>query len=60
LSGAEKLARWKVDQKYLESFKIWICRRVENIGWTDCVRNEEVLRSQGRQECPTYIKKKEY
>ena len=33
----------KLDQKYLESFKIWCWRRMEKIIWTDLVRNEEVL-----------------
>ena len=32
----------KLDQKYLESFETWCCRRME-ISWTDRVRNEEVL-----------------
>jgi len=32
-----------VDQKYLESFKMWCWRRMEKISWTDHVRNEEVL-----------------
>ena len=31
------------DQKYLESFEMWHWRRMEKIGWTDHVRNEEVL-----------------
>ena len=31
------------DQKYLESFEMWCCRRMEKISWTDHVRNEEVL-----------------
>ena len=30
-------------QKYLESFEMWCWRRMEKIGWTDHVRNEEVL-----------------
>jgi len=30
-------------QKYLESFEMWCWRRMENISWTDHVRNEEVL-----------------
>jgi hypothetical protein len=34
----------KADQKYLESFEMWCCRRMEKISWTDRVRNEEVLR----------------
>jgi hypothetical protein len=32
-----------VDQKRLESFEMWCWRRMENISWTDRVRNEEVL-----------------
>jgi hypothetical protein len=31
------------DQKYLESFEMWCRRRMEEISWTDHVRNEEVL-----------------
>jgi hypothetical protein len=34
---------WAVDQKHLESFEMWCCRRMEKISWTDHVRNEEVL-----------------
>jgi hypothetical protein len=33
----------KVDQKYLESFEMWCCRRMEKISWTDCVGKEEEL-----------------
>ena len=43
LYGAEAWTLRKVDQKYLESFKMWCWRRLEKIIWTDCVRNEEVL-----------------
>jgi hypothetical protein len=43
LCGAEASTLRKVDQKYLESFDMWCWRRMENISWTDCVRNEEVL-----------------
>ena len=33
------------DKKYLESFEMWCCRRMEKISWTDHVRNvEELLR----------------
>ena len=34
----------KIDQKYLESFVMWCWRRMGNISWIDCVRNEHVLR----------------
>ena len=40
--GAKTWTLRKVDQKYLESFEMWCCRRIEFI-WTDRVRNEEVL-----------------
>jgi hypothetical protein len=43
LYGAETWTLRKVDQKYLESFEMWCWRRMEKIGWTDRVRNEEVL-----------------
>ena len=42
--GAETLAVWKVDQKYLDSFEMWWCRRMEKISWTDRVRNEVLHR----------------
>jgi hypothetical protein len=43
LYGAETWTLRKVDQKYLESFKMLYWRRMENISWTDRVRNEDVL-----------------
>jgi hypothetical protein len=43
LYGAKTRTLLKVDQKYLASFEIWFWRRMK-ISWTDCVRNEEVLR----------------
>jgi len=43
LCGAETLTLRAVDQKQLESFKMWCWRRMEKIRWTDNVRNEEVL-----------------
>jgi hypothetical protein len=32
-----------VDQKHLGSFEMWCWRMMENISWTDHVRNEGVL-----------------
>jgi hypothetical protein len=29
----------KADQKYLKSFEMWCCRRMEKLTWTDRVRN---------------------
>jgi hypothetical protein len=49
----------KVEHKYPESFKMWCCRRMEKISWTDRMRNEEVLHSQGGEEYHTYSKKEE-
>jgi hypothetical protein len=43
LYGAKTWTLWAVDQKQLESFEIWLRRRMEKIIWTDHVRNEEVL-----------------
>lgn len=34
---------------YLESFVKWTWRRVENIKWSDKIRNEEVLRRVGEE-----------
>ena len=42
LYGAETWTLRATDQKHLESFEMWCCRRME-ISWTDHVRNEEVL-----------------
>ena len=33
----------KEDQKYLKSFETLCWRRMEEIIWTNCVKNEEVL-----------------
>jgi len=43
LYGAETGTLRAVDQKHLESFEMWCWRRMEEISWTDHVRNEEVL-----------------
>jgi hypothetical protein len=42
---AETWTLWKEDQKHLESFEMWCWRRMENISWADCVRNEDILRT---------------
>ena len=41
LCGAETWAFRKEGQKYLESFGMWCWRRIEEISWTDRVRNGE-------------------
>jgi hypothetical protein len=43
LYGAETWTLRAVDQKHLESFKMWCWRRMEKISWTDHVRNKDVL-----------------
>ena len=43
LYGAETWTLWEIDQKHLESFEMWCWRRMENISWTDHVRNKDVL-----------------
>jgi hypothetical protein len=43
LYGAENWTLRAVDQKHLESFEMCCWRRMEKIGWTDHVRNKEVL-----------------
>jgi len=42
--GAETWTLWKTDQKCLESFEMWYCRRMEKINWTDHVKNEVLYR----------------
>jgi hypothetical protein len=41
--GAETWTLRNVDQKYLESFKMWCWKRMEKISWTDRVRNEKKI-----------------
>jgi hypothetical protein len=43
LYGAETWTLRAVDQKHLERFEMWWCRRKETFIWTDLVRNEDVL-----------------
>jgi hypothetical protein len=44
LHGAEIGTLRAVDQKHLESFKMWCWRRMEKISWTDHTKNEVLLR----------------
>ncbi|KAL1456898.1 hypothetical protein WDU94_001586 [Cyamophila willieti] len=39
----------KKEEKYLESFEMWLWRRIENIICSEKVRNEEVLRRVGEE-----------
>jgi len=43
LCAAENWTLRNVDQKQVESFEMWSWRKMENISWTDRVRNGEVL-----------------
>ena len=43
LYGAETWTLRAVDQKLLESFEMWCWRRMEQVSWTDHVRNKNVL-----------------
>jgi hypothetical protein len=42
LYGAETWTLQAVNQKHLESSEMWCWRRMEEISWTDHVRNEDV------------------
>jgi hypothetical protein len=60
LYDAETWTLRKVDQKHLENFEGWCCRRIDEISWTDRVSNKKnITKSQGGEECPTYNKMKE-
>uniref|UniRef100_A0A8D8UAM4 Craniofacial development protein 2 n=1 Tax=Cacopsylla melanoneura TaxID=428564 RepID=A0A8D8UAM4_9HEMI len=49
LYGSETWTLRKKEEKYLESFEMWLWRRIENIKWSDKIRNEEVLRRVGEE-----------
>ena len=42
--GPETWTLRKADQKYLENFKMWYCRRMDKNSWIHHARNEAVLR----------------
>jgi hypothetical protein len=42
-----KLGRFRIGQKYLQSFKIWLEKK---ISWADHVKNEEVLHTVKEEE----------
>ena len=49
LYGSEGWTLKKDDIRRLESFEMWVWRRMEKISWTERVTNEEVLRRVGEQ-----------
>ena len=60
LYGAETWTPQRVDQKYLESFKMWCWIRLEKTNCTDRVRNKELLKKKSEgEEYNTYNKQKE-
>jgi hypothetical protein len=60
LYGSETWTLRKVDQKHLDNFEMRCWRKMEEIGWIDRVRYEEVLhKNQGEEEYHSYNKKKE-
>jgi hypothetical protein len=56
--GAEIWTHWKIDHKYLESFKMWCWRRMGKINYTYRVRNEAVLRRVKRRNTLKTIKRR--
>ena len=44
LYAAEMWTLTQTDRRRLDSFEMWIWRRMEKIGWLDKVTNEEFLR----------------
>jgi len=60
MHDAETLTHRNVDQKYLERFEIWCCRRLEKVNWADRVKNEEVLQKVNGERCILHaIKRRE-
>jgi hypothetical protein len=51
--------RRKIDRKCLENVEIWCLGRMEEIGWTVCVKMKKYCVSQGGQENPIYSMKVE-
>jgi len=58
LYGAETWTLRAVDQKHLESFKMWCWRRMEKISWTDHVRKDVLLRVKEQRNILHEIRKR--
>jgi len=54
LYGAGIWTLRKIDKKYLVCFEMWFWRRLEKIGWDDCVKNKEVLQT-AKEEKISYV-----
>ena len=60
LYGSETLTLRRSEQKRLEAFQTWIWRRMEDVKWTDKIKNVLVLERVGeRRIMLELIKKKE-
>jgi hypothetical protein len=60
LCGPESWTFCKVDQKYSESVELCCWRRMENVIWSNCVKNTRNIKwSQGRKEHLIYNKNEE-
>ena len=58
LHGAETWTFRAVHQKHLESLEMWCRRRMEQISWTDHVRNEVLLRVKEQRKILDEISKR--
>jgi len=58
LYGAEIWTLHKVEQKYLDSFEMWSWRRMEQVSWKDCVKNEVLHRVKEERHILRTIKRK--
>ena len=50
LYGAETWTLRRNEQKRLERFEMWICRRMECVKWADKIKNKVVLERMGKEE----------
>ena len=53
LYGAKNLDTSESKPEISGKFDVWCWRRMEKMNWADRVENEEILRSQSREEYPT-------
>ena len=58
LYGAETWTLRNVDEKNVESIKMWCWRRMEKISWTDRVKNEVVQRAKEKRNIVQPIKRR--
>ncbi|KAJ4435165.1 hypothetical protein ANN_23741 [Periplaneta americana] len=53
---AQDRERWRAywtlrrsEEKRIQEFEMWTCRRMERVKWTDSIRNEAVLKREGEK-----------